>query len=537
MHCDDDNNPPAARDHGQLLAEIGVAPSDPFEFIVVRVGRTDNEFEITETATSRLRRIAVMALLERRPASRRSGAEPQLRGQPARHERARSRTRQSIALSAIFDVALGGFSECTGLEMSMQPEEYKEGGSNGAVLKFPTRVTWSNITLKKGIGVGNALWDWHYGFVEGNGKRRDGVIVCVDAAQRAAMRVPNNIWFFRRGLPVKYTGPRSTRRRATSRSKRSRSHTRASHQVPGVGERGGSRRRDRGIGGSSSMEVEIGQLTSTVHAVDGDALLSPRTLEELMQAIVRAVTDATKDDQRGATCRAERRITARRRRTETKSEEVRQRDGAAAAKAILLVDWPTATGRWTFIDVQYNPTEFSLDKSAQIAEIAIPGWIRRCSNSFADRPRNSRVELVLRHDRAREWDGRDQRHDARPIGSISSSRSSPKRHAPPICTFIWGDKPPGSTIGGVAGEVAAMVGGGPVGAFIGALAETAESAVETIKGALGGNQSRNGFRCIVESVKQKFTLFSPEGRPAARDAHPSRCASTRHSTSSSLTSI
>jgi phage tail-like protein len=108
----------------------------------------------------------------------------------------------SIAMSAIFDVALGGFSECSGLEMSLQVEEYKEGGNNGQLLKFPTRVTWSNIALKKGIGAGTALWDWHYGFAEGRGKRRDGVIVLL-----TDLHVPNNIWYFRRGLPVKYTGP------------------------------------------------------------------------------------------------------------------------------------------------------------------------------------------------------------------------------------------------------------------------------------------------------------------------------------------
>lgn len=109
---------------------------------------------------------------------------------------------KSVALSAIFDVALGGFSECNGLEMSLDVEECKEGGRHGAILKFPTRVKWSNITLKKGIGAGTGLWDWHYGFVEGKGKRRDGVIVLLND-----LHLPNNIWYFRRGLPVKYTGP------------------------------------------------------------------------------------------------------------------------------------------------------------------------------------------------------------------------------------------------------------------------------------------------------------------------------------------
>ena len=108
----------------------------------------------------------------------------------------------SIALSAVFDVLLGGFSECTGLEMSLQVEEYKEGGRNSEILKFPSRVTWNNITLKKGVGAGTSLWNWHYGFAQGKGKRRDGVIMLL-----TELHVPNNIWYFRRGLPVKYTGP------------------------------------------------------------------------------------------------------------------------------------------------------------------------------------------------------------------------------------------------------------------------------------------------------------------------------------------
>jgi phage tail-like protein len=109
---------------------------------------------------------------------------------------------KSIALSAILDVALGGFTECSGLEMSLDIEEYKEGGRNGEYLVFPTRVKWSHITLKRGVGAGTGLWDWHYGFVEGKGKRRDGVITLLND-----LHLPNNIWYFRRGLPVKYTGP------------------------------------------------------------------------------------------------------------------------------------------------------------------------------------------------------------------------------------------------------------------------------------------------------------------------------------------
>jgi phage tail-like protein len=108
----------------------------------------------------------------------------------------------SLAQSAIFDVALGGFSECSGLEMSMEPEEYKEGGYNGTSRQFPNRVKWSKITLKRGFGTGTTLWDWHYGYVEGRGRRRDGMIVLLDSAH-----LPSQTWYFQRALPVRYQGP------------------------------------------------------------------------------------------------------------------------------------------------------------------------------------------------------------------------------------------------------------------------------------------------------------------------------------------
>jgi phage tail sheath protein FI len=48
VKCDEEINPPEDRASGRLLAVVGVAPSQPFEFIVLRVGRIDNAFEITE---------------------------------------------------------------------------------------------------------------------------------------------------------------------------------------------------------------------------------------------------------------------------------------------------------------------------------------------------------------------------------------------------------------------------------------------------------------------------------------------------------
>lgn len=109
---------------------------------------------------------------------------------------------KTAVLSLISEALVGGFTECTGLEMSLELEDYEEGGRNGEVLKFPTRVKWNNLILKTGMATGLTLWDWFYGFVQGRGKRRSGLIVLTDDLHQ-----PHNIWWFWRGLPVRYTGP------------------------------------------------------------------------------------------------------------------------------------------------------------------------------------------------------------------------------------------------------------------------------------------------------------------------------------------
>jgi len=97
---------------------------------------------------------------------------------------------------------IGGFQECSGLETQLEVEEYKEGGLNDRVRKFPSRVTWSNIVLKSGIGFTDGLWNWHAAYMSGKGKRRDGIIVLEND-----LHVPLKMWQFTRGLPVRYSGP------------------------------------------------------------------------------------------------------------------------------------------------------------------------------------------------------------------------------------------------------------------------------------------------------------------------------------------
>jgi phage tail-like protein len=105
-------------------------------------------------------------------------------------------------LTGLQAMASAGFNECGGLDMSLDVEEYREGGNNGTVLRFPTRVKYSNLRLKRGVTFADDLWNWHYGFTTGQVKRRDGIIALQDERHN-----PAKVWSFKRGLPVKWVGP------------------------------------------------------------------------------------------------------------------------------------------------------------------------------------------------------------------------------------------------------------------------------------------------------------------------------------------
>ncbi len=96
----------------------------------------------------------------------------------------------------------GGFSECSGLRLETETQDYVEGGLNTHVHKFPTRTKQSNITLKRGI-VDRELWDWYWKLVRGEVIRKTGSIHVMDASGSAIqMRFE-----FRRAFPVKWIGP------------------------------------------------------------------------------------------------------------------------------------------------------------------------------------------------------------------------------------------------------------------------------------------------------------------------------------------
>jgi phage tail-like protein len=108
----------------------------------------------------------------------------------------------TVTLSTVGLTVVAGFSECSGLEGTLELQEYMAGGRNDGVLRFPTRMKWSNIVLKRGLAKSTDLWDWYAGFAAGKAARKDGVIVLQNEQHN-----PQRVWGFRRGLPIKYSGP------------------------------------------------------------------------------------------------------------------------------------------------------------------------------------------------------------------------------------------------------------------------------------------------------------------------------------------
>lgn len=101
------------------------------------------------------------------------------------------------------DAGIGGFfSECTGIEASMEPKVVAEGGRNFGPVQLPGKVTFSTVVLKRGVLAGGALWSWFREVGCGDYRRRCQVeISLLDENSEPVLT-----WLFRNALPVKFRG-------------------------------------------------------------------------------------------------------------------------------------------------------------------------------------------------------------------------------------------------------------------------------------------------------------------------------------------
>ena len=132
------------------------------------------------------------------------------------------------------------------------------------------------------------------------------------------------------------------------------------------------------------------------------------------------------------------------------------------------------------MEVQYNPTEFSMSKGVQYAEVAIPGLDMPIQQFVRGLAETLKADLFFDTTET----GMDEEDSVVPVTALTDRfyqliRIDPQTQAPPVCLFSWGEKGfPGSNL------------------------------------RQGETQLRqHGFPCLVESVSQRFTLFSPLGIP------------------------
>jgi len=130
---------------------------------------------------------------------------------------------------------------------------------------------------------------------------------------------------------------------------------------------------------------------------------------------------------------------------------------------------PAATEGEAALDVQFNPTEYTLAKENQLAEVAIPGLDQPIVQFV--RGQTEKLTLDLFFDSTDNGTG----DTATPVTDRTNAfydliKIDRDTHAPPVLLFTWG-------------------------------------------GTAFPGRNREGFKCVVASVRQQYTFFSPSGVP------------------------
>lgn len=98
------------------------------------------------------------------------------------------------------NLIVGGFSECTGLQVETEVEEHREGGLNEYSHKLPKGSKYGTITLKRGFVNSDELWTWNQNVVASvPDQRKDISIILTDRQGKDICR-----WNVSKALPVKW---------------------------------------------------------------------------------------------------------------------------------------------------------------------------------------------------------------------------------------------------------------------------------------------------------------------------------------------
>ncbi len=101
------------------------------------------------------------------------------------------------------DGVAGGFCEVTGLGVSIETIEYRNGNDKDiTVRKLPGLKKFSNITLKRGVIGDLSFWEWIKTAMNGQVERRSVTIRLLDESREAVLA-----WRISNAWPCRYDGP------------------------------------------------------------------------------------------------------------------------------------------------------------------------------------------------------------------------------------------------------------------------------------------------------------------------------------------
>lgn len=100
-------------------------------------------------------------------------------------------------------LCLAAFSECDGLEMTVEPKTIQEGGRNSGPVHMAGPVSYAQLTLKRGMTANVDLWRWFERVAGGDG----GLRATADIVMLAADRTEQLRFVLEGCLPVKLKAP------------------------------------------------------------------------------------------------------------------------------------------------------------------------------------------------------------------------------------------------------------------------------------------------------------------------------------------
>lgn len=101
-------------------------------------------------------------------------------------------------------VCSAAFSDCDGLEMTMEVKTIREGGNNGEQIRLTGPLSYGQLTLKRGMTSTFDLWDWFNATLMNaslRAKRAEVVLLAPDGKTERAR------FILKRCVPIKLKAP------------------------------------------------------------------------------------------------------------------------------------------------------------------------------------------------------------------------------------------------------------------------------------------------------------------------------------------